>query len=83
MTDTIEGACRDKVLGVVREMIVLGRQDLVETGIVRNDGEMLGATISVLISTLCQCMARSDVETFLAEVMSENAKVAEDGSLLN
>ena len=83
MTKIIEGNAREAVLSTVRDMITLGTEALVETGIVKNDGEMLGATISVLITTLCQCMARSDVETFLAEVMNENARVAEDGSLLN
>ena len=83
MTNIIEGNAREAVLSTVRDMIILGKEGLVETGIVKNDGEMLGATISVLITTLCQCMARSDVETFLAEVMNENARVAEDGSLLN
>ena len=83
MTTIIEGNAREAVLSTVRDMIILGKEGLVETGIVKNDGEMLGATISVLITTLCRCMARSDVETFLAEVMNENARVAEDGSLLN
>jgi len=83
MTSTVEGTARDAVLATAGEMLKLGKVQLVETGMVKNDGEMLGAVVSVLITVLCQCMTREDVETFLAEVMSENTKLAPDGTMLN
>ena len=54
MNRTVSGSKRDDIIKVVQDMILYGRQELVDKAVLENDSEMLGVLTSVFLSMLAQ-----------------------------
>ena len=72
---------RIAVMDAVEDMMDIGIEQLVDTNIIDGQGNMVAATVSVLISLLATILTPEALQAFLKEVVEANSTALNKDSL--
>ena len=82
MTIKAEEYQRTAIIDAVDKMVKLGIEDLVDTGILPGEVDMVSGVVSVMISLLATAVPLEDLRGLVLEVLELNSDPDTKGSLL-